>query len=123
MVHLPPGTRINNFIVGQLLGKGAFGAVYEVTSKDGSEKHALKVEPTKSMPQVLRMEVQLLSALDQHGFLRHFCRIHGKGRKTRQQETFNYVIMTLVGKSIQDLRKVSSSTFSFSYWLIFAHFR
>uniref|UniRef100_A0A914DM66 Protein kinase domain-containing protein n=1 Tax=Acrobeloides nanus TaxID=290746 RepID=A0A914DM66_9BILA len=107
MVHLPRGTRIDNFIVGQLLGEGSFGAVYEVTSKDGSEKHALKVESTKSMPQVLRMEVQLLNTLDQLGFLRHFCRIHGKGRETRQQVSFNYVIMTLVGKSIQDLRMMS----------------
>ena len=50
IVHLPPGTRIDNFIVGQLLGEGEFGAVYEVTSMDGRVKHALKIEATNAVP-------------------------------------------------------------------------
>jgi tau tubulin kinase len=114
MVHLPPGTRIDNFIVGQLVGEGGFGAVYEVTSMDGRVKHVLKIEAKNAVPQVLCMEVQLLCTLDQRGF-RHFCRIYRKGREILPQGTFNYMIMTLVGKSIQELRKVSSSTFSYSY--------
>jgi tau tubulin kinase len=120
MVHLPSGTLIDNFIVGQVLGEGGFGTVYEVTSLDGRVKHALKIEATNAVPQVLCMEVQLLRT--QRGF-RHFCRIHRKGRETLPQGTFNYMIMTLVGKSIQELRRVSSSTFSYPYWLICAHFR
>uniref|UniRef100_A0A914CX20 Protein kinase domain-containing protein n=1 Tax=Acrobeloides nanus TaxID=290746 RepID=A0A914CX20_9BILA len=104
IVHLPPGTRIDNFIVGQVLGEGGFGAVYEVTSLDGRVKHALKIEATNAVPQVLCMEVQLLRTLDQRRFC-HFCRTHGKDRKTLPQGTFNYVIMTLVEKSIQELRK------------------
>lgn len=107
LVRLPPGTKIDNFIVGRVLGEGGFGAVYEVTSMDGKDKYALKVEATSAIPQVLCMEVQLLNMLDQRGFLRHFTRMFGRGRESRPQGTFNYVVMTLVGKSLQDLRKVS----------------
>jgi len=89
-----------------VLGAGTFGAVYEVTSPDGREKYALKVEASNAVPQVLCMEVQLLDTLDKRGFLRHFCRIFGKGRESRPQGTFNYVMMTYVGKSLQDLRKM-----------------
>uniref|UniRef100_A0A914CGZ0 Protein kinase domain-containing protein n=1 Tax=Acrobeloides nanus TaxID=290746 RepID=A0A914CGZ0_9BILA len=35
LVRLPPGTRIDNFSVGRVVGEGGFGAVYEVTSLDG----------------------------------------------------------------------------------------
>ena len=115
LVRLPPGTRIDNFIVGKVLGEGGFGAVYEVTSPDGREKYALKVEASNAVPQVLCMEVQLLNMLDQRGFLRHFCRIHGRGRESRPQGTFNYVVITLVGKSFQDLRKVS---YLFHYFIV-----
>lgn len=47
------------------------------------------------------MEVFVLTELAKRGG-RHFCKIEDKGRFG----TFNYVVMTLVGKSLQDLRKV-----------------
>lgn len=50
--------------------------------------------------QVLRMEVYVLGELNKRGS-RHFCKIEDKGR----YGDFNYVVMTLVGKSLQDLRK------------------
>ena len=46
--------------------------------------------------QVLKMEVFVLSELTKRGS-RHFCRIEDKGR----YGNFNYVVMTLVGKSLQ----------------------
>lgn len=48
------------------------------------------------------MEVFVLDELAKHGG-RHFCQIHDKGRYA----TFNYVVMTLVGKTLQELRKVT----------------
>ena len=42
------------------------------------------------------MEVFVLSELTKRGS-RHFCRIEDKGR----YGSFNYVVMTLVGKSLQ----------------------
>ena len=46
------------------------------------------------------MEVFVLTELTKKGS-RHFCKIEDKGR----YGSFNYVVMTLVGKSLQDLRK------------------
>ena len=46
--------------------------------------------------QLLKMEVYVLSELDKRGG-RHFCKIEDKGRFN----TFNYVVMTFVGKSLQ----------------------
>lgn len=46
------------------------------------------------------MEVFVLSELAKRGG-RHFCKIEDKGR----YGSFNFVVMTLVGKSLQDLRK------------------
>ena len=46
------------------------------------------------------MEVFVLTELGKRGG-RHFCKIEDKGRFG----SFNYVVMTLVGKSLQDLRK------------------
>ncbi|GMT33347.1 hypothetical protein PFISCL1PPCAC_28734, partial [Pristionchus fissidentatus] len=49
---------------------------------------------------VLKMEVFCLTELGKRGG-RHFCKIEDKGRFGN----FNYVVMTFVGKSLQDLRK------------------
>ena len=46
------------------------------------------------------MEVYVLTELAKRGN-RHFCKIEDKGRFGN----FNYVVMTFVGKSLQDLRK------------------
>ncbi|CAD6191254.1 unnamed protein product [Caenorhabditis auriculariae] len=82
------------------LGEGGFGAVYLVSDSTG--KYALKVEGINEQVQVLKMEVFVLSELTKRGS-RHFCKIEDKGR----YGTFNYVVMTLVGKSLQDLRKAT----------------
>lgn len=46
------------------------------------------------------MDVVVLTEIAKHGG-RHFCKIYDKGRYA----TFNYVVMTLVGKSLQILKK------------------
>jgi tau tubulin kinase len=68
---------------------------------DPTGEYALKVEGVNEQIQVLKMEVFVLSELAKRGG-RHFCKIEDKGR----YGSFNFVVMTLVGKSLQDLRKV-----------------
>ncbi|VDM81664.1 unnamed protein product, partial [Strongylus vulgaris] len=70
--------------------------------RDQTGQYALKVEGVDEKVQVLKMEVFVLSELMARGG-RHFCRIEDKGRFGN----FNYVVMTLVGKSLLDLRKSS----------------
>uniref|UniRef100_A0A1I7TVQ3 non-specific serine/threonine protein kinase n=1 Tax=Caenorhabditis tropicalis TaxID=1561998 RepID=A0A1I7TVQ3_9PELO len=64
-------------------------------------KVALELSIASLIPLVLKLEVSVLVELSNRGN-RHFCRIQDKGR---YKNNFNYVVMTLVGKSLEDLRK------------------
>ncbi|VDK65962.1 unnamed protein product [Onchocerca ochengi] len=81
LVQLNPGDQVDRWHIDKKLGEGGFGAVYLV----------------------LKMEVYVLTELNKRNN-RHFCKIEDKGRFG----SFNYVVMTLVGKSLQvDLRKAN----------------
>ncbi|MCP3661524.1 MAG: protein kinase, partial [Gammaproteobacteria bacterium] len=98
---LNPGEVIKQvYRIQKKLGEGGFGAVYLVEHTRTKEKEAMKVEGAKEPNQVLRMEVVILNELLRRGG-RHVCKIIDRGRN----EDFNYVIMTLVGNSLQELRK------------------
>ncbi|CAD5216087.1 unnamed protein product [Bursaphelenchus xylophilus] len=98
IVQLEPGKVIDKWEVVKKLGEGGFGAVYKV--KDANDFYALKVEGINEPIQVLKIEVNVLQELNERGG-RHHCRLEGKGRVG----TFNYLVMSLVGKSLQELRK------------------
>jgi len=98
LVQINPGTQVERWTVSKKLGEGGFGAVYKVADSTG--EYALKVEGANEQIQVLKMEVFVLTELAKRAG-RHFCKIEDKGR----YGNFNFVVMTLVGKSLQDLRK------------------
>ncbi|KAI6189327.1 Tau-tubulin kinase 2 [Aphelenchoides fujianensis] len=93
LVQLKPGEKCERWTVEKKLGEGAFGAVYKVSDKTGT--YALKVEGVNEPIQLLKMEVYVLNELGKAGG-RHFCKIEDKGRVN----SFNYVVMTFVGKSL-----------------------
>ncbi|KAH7728971.1 Protein kinase domain containing protein [Aphelenchoides avenae] len=98
LIQLEVGRVVENkWKVEKKLGEGAFGAVYKV-SKDG-QLYALKVEGVNEQLQMLKMEVFVLTELSRLKLDRHFCQIEDKG----QHANFNYVVMTYVGKSLQNL--------------------
>ncbi|KAL6729437.1 hypothetical protein ANCDUO_18334 [Ancylostoma duodenale] len=98
LIQLQPGMQVERWTIEKKLGEGGFGAVYRC--RDHTGQYALKVEGVAEQIQVLKMEVYVLTELTKRGS-RHFCRIEDKGR----YGNFNYVVMTLVGKSLQDLNK------------------
>ncbi|KAI6207378.1 Protein kinase domain-containing protein [Aphelenchoides besseyi] len=93
------GDTLGEWVVEKKLGEGGFGAVYQVVDAKGNV-YALKVEKANEVVKVLKMEVFVLTELKQAG-CRHFCDIIDRGRIAN----FNYVVMTLVGPSLQELRK------------------
>ncbi|KAK6104279.1 Protein kinase domain family protein [Brugia pahangi] len=98
LVQLEIGSIVEGWKIDGKLGEGAFGAVY-VCSKD-NKKYALKVESVHEKVGFLKMELTVLSKLKEQDRLRHFCTIEDKGR----HKDFFYIVMTMVGKSLQELR-------------------
>ncbi|MFH4976643.1 hypothetical protein AB6A40_003352 [Gnathostoma spinigerum] len=101
LIELQPGSMVNEWQIVRKLGEGAFGAVYVCARK--GELFALKVEGIHEKVQLLKMEAVVLTELKQVNSMKHFCTVEDKGR----HERFIYLVMTLVGKSLQDLRKMS----------------
>uniref|UniRef100_A0A915CC29 Protein kinase domain-containing protein n=1 Tax=Parascaris univalens TaxID=6257 RepID=A0A915CC29_PARUN len=99
LIILPSGKKVgHDWTIDHKLGAGSFGAVYRCSNSKG-EIFALKVEGANEKIQLLKMELYVLTELNKSGG-RHFCRVEDKGR----MENFIYVVMTLVGRSLQDLR-------------------
>lgn len=91
------------------VGGGGFGEIYEaVDLQNHNEKVAVKVESSKATKQVLKMEVAVLRRLQGK---RHACKFYGCGRNDK----FNYLVMSLQGKNLADLRRESpKQSFSLS---------
>ncbi|CAB3405231.1 unnamed protein product [Caenorhabditis bovis] len=103
LVQLPVGSKCGEWTILKKLGEGAFGAVYLVKGKDKDMEYALKVEAETDPLGLLRMEVFVLMELKRQKYEgRHFLDMVDKGNVVGK---FNYMVMTLVGKSFQDLRK------------------
>uniref|UniRef100_A0A915A810 Protein kinase domain-containing protein n=1 Tax=Parascaris univalens TaxID=6257 RepID=A0A915A810_PARUN len=98
---LTVGDALGVWLIKNKLGEGTYGAVYMVMKKDGNgEEYAMKTESVKSPFKVLKAEYYVLSELKRTK-AQHFCDIidHGLIDQTK------YIVMTLVGASLGDLRK------------------
>uniref|UniRef100_A0A5S6QY21 Protein kinase domain-containing protein n=1 Tax=Trichuris muris TaxID=70415 RepID=A0A5S6QY21_TRIMR len=84
--------------VTKVLGSGSFGAVYEVMDLKSGKCEAMKVELTAQDFRTLKMEVVVLKELTDIS-ARNCCKLVGMGKK----ETYSYIVMTLVGASLQSL--------------------
>ncbi|KAI1715761.1 protein kinase domain-containing protein [Ditylenchus destructor] len=98
LVNLEIGSTLANWKIDAKLGEGAFGVVYKCV-RDG-KSFALKVEGVNEPIQMLKMEAHVLMELSKRDAGRHFCAIEDKG----QIGGINYIVMTLLGRSLQDLR-------------------
>ncbi|VDM52443.1 unnamed protein product [Angiostrongylus costaricensis] len=83
----------------QKIGGGGFGEIYEALDiQNHNERVAVKVESSKAAKQVLKMEVAVLRRLQGK---KHACKFYGCGRNDK----FNYLVMSLQGKNLADLRR------------------
>ncbi|CAL8100549.1 unnamed protein product [Calicophoron daubneyi] len=96
---VPSGTVIKErWRVYKKIGGGGFGEIYEALDMVTQQKVAVKVESAQQPKQVLKMEVAVLKRLQGRP---HTCRFIGCGRN----EQFNYLVMSLQGKNLADLRR------------------
>uniref|UniRef100_A0A1I8BXK4 Protein kinase domain-containing protein n=1 Tax=Meloidogyne hapla TaxID=6305 RepID=A0A1I8BXK4_MELHA len=101
---LESGQKFLNWVVMDRIGAGTFGEVYRVRGSTG-QLYALKTEHCDAGDNVLMMDVTVLQDATRLR-LKHFPRIIESGR---YRNDFFYLVMTLLGKSLHDLRKARKS--------------
>uniref|UniRef100_A0A0N5CNP6 Protein kinase domain-containing protein n=1 Tax=Thelazia callipaeda TaxID=103827 RepID=A0A0N5CNP6_THECL len=99
VVYLNPGDILGGWTVLDKLGEGGFGAVYLVKDSKGKE-YAMKTENINAVAKVLKAEYYVLTELKK-AKAKHFCEILDSGLAGDNK----YVVMTLVGQTLTDLRK------------------
>jgi len=83
------------------IGGGGFGEIYQGHDTATQEMIALKLESANTSKQVLKMEVAVLKKLQGN---HNVCQFIACGRNDR----FNYVVMSLVGQNLAELRRSQS---------------
>uniref|UniRef100_A0A0K0FC71 Asator (inferred by orthology to a D. melanogaster protein) n=1 Tax=Strongyloides venezuelensis TaxID=75913 RepID=A0A0K0FC71_STRVS len=103
--HIDIGRKINRFVITELLGAGACGAVYLCAEETTGAKAALKAEAYNDSGNGLKLEVQALKRL--HG-RKHICQLISCGKNVE----FCYLVMTLLGPSLNQLFRVCGAKFT-----------
>ncbi|KAF8358378.1 hypothetical protein PRIPAC_93373 [Pristionchus pacificus] len=108
-VQLPIGMTLGaKWKIVKKLGEGGCGAVYLVTSTESGVKAALKAESLAAEGgSVLKIEVDVLSKLRGK---RYVCEYLGAGRLAK----FQYIVMSLLGESLEGMLKLCGNVVSCS---------
>ncbi|VDK88183.1 unnamed protein product [Litomosoides sigmodontis] len=91
----------NQWQILRRIGQGGYGLVYQVVNMQNPiQMAAMKTEPIGMLSddQILKMEVHVLKKLHKS---QHACKIYAAGK----DENYYFLIMTLLSKSLCDLRK------------------
>jgi serine/threonine protein kinase len=101
------------YMMGTNFGRGAFGEIYMATNTQNNEVLALKTEDSKSKHAQLLFEAKVLKSL-QGGVGVPTLHWHGT------EYSFNIMVMTLLGPSLEDLFNLCSRKFSLKTVLMLA---
>ncbi|CAJ0597818.1 unnamed protein product [Cylicocyclus nassatus] len=93
-------TRKDKYTCVRLLGKGGYGAVYEVLRKSDNKIFAIKCEKLCARKKVLPMDCRVLRGAQLIKSC-HFCTIEDRGKI---ENRFIFLVMKLIGTNLWDLR-------------------
>ena len=96
----------NKFLLEEKLGQGSFGMIFRIINLQTRDSYAIKLEKrSKKHQNMLVREVKVLSELkDEKGFAQLIA--YGK------TDDYNYVIMSHLGKNLEQLMKKCGDKFS-----------
>ncbi|KJH43516.1 hypothetical protein DICVIV_10473 [Dictyocaulus viviparus] len=93
-------SRNATYEVREMLGKGAFGAVFRVYRLEDNKELAMKCESYRVKTRILRHEAKVLKCLSKLNSP-HFISLEDRGKISGR---FMFLILKLVGKNLWDLR-------------------
>ncbi|VDM65716.1 unnamed protein product [Strongylus vulgaris] len=88
------------FQILDILGKGAFGAVFRVRRLEDRKELAMKCESCRTQRKILKHEAKVFESLKQLESP-HFLHLLDRGKVSGR---FNFIVIKLVGKNLWDLR-------------------
>nr|CDJ81929.1 Serine threonine protein kinase-related domain containing protein [Haemonchus contortus] len=97
--QLVSGKVIDKYTVVKKIGEGNFGTVYHVEGPNGKQ-YALKAESANEKVPLLRLELLVMQRLKARNAI-HMPDLISKGN----YENINYIVMKLLGRSLQDAKK------------------
>jgi serine/threonine protein kinase len=107
-MELSTGTRVLNLVIGQKIGRGAFGEIYSAIDVLTGSFWALKTESLEARRKTLEFEYQILRQLQSS---QHFAKLGTLGRCGE----FAFFSMEILGPSLSALlRRIEPRRFSFS---------
>ncbi|EYB95499.1 hypothetical protein Y032_0159g3297 [Ancylostoma ceylanicum] len=93
-------TRKDKYTAVKLIGKGGYGAVYQVVRKSDNKVFAVKCEKLAARKKVLPMDCRVLRGAQLIKSC-HFCSIEDRGKI---ENRFIFLVMKLIGTNLWDLR-------------------
>ncbi|PAV78657.1 hypothetical protein WR25_15464 [Diploscapter pachys] len=89
-----------NYKIVKLLGKGGYGAVYEVIRQRDGKHLAIKCESAEMTKKVLQMDLDVMKGAEAIRSV-HFCKVEDRAYI---KDRFNMIVMKLINKNLWDLR-------------------
>ncbi|OHT16365.1 Casein kinase I isoform alpha [Tritrichomonas foetus] len=96
--EIPAGTRVDRYIVVELIGEGGYGDIYEVKDSETGNKYAMKIEYLDAEKRGLQLETKILKSIQSSNLFPSFI-------ASGTSENFKYIVMELMGPSLSLLRR------------------
>ncbi|PIC40302.1 hypothetical protein B9Z55_011693 [Caenorhabditis nigoni] len=102
------------------IGSGGFGDVYRViderSTKSPQQEYAMKTEIHGAHQRRLTIEKSILKEIDAYttanSKTRHFCELIDSGQTADYSVNFAWIVMTLIGPSLDSVRRMLNKQFS-----------
>ncbi|GMS79759.1 hypothetical protein PENTCL1PPCAC_1934, partial [Pristionchus entomophagus] len=101
-VKLKEGDLVGKYKIIDIIGPDSgINEIYVVQHEETQDVHCLKIETRAEKFPILKTELFILLEIRKKADVKHFCKVYDRG----QEERFNYIVLTLAGPSLRNLRR------------------